>query len=230
MDLMTRPLVVVGAGGFGRETLDVARAINRESDHVVWDIRGVVDDSPCTEDLARLERQGVEWLGPLERLSDLPAGTMVTIGVGSPEARRRLDTRITAGDMARLATLVHPSAVVGTDSHVGEGNIICAGVSIGTNVVLGRSVHLNPHAVIGHDTVLEDFVSINPNATVSGACVVELGVLVGAGAVILQGLRVGVSAVVGAAACVIRDVGTGRIVVGVPAEGLSRLGSDEVAP
>ena len=40
---MTGRLVVIGAGGFGREVIDVVRAINAAGS-LSWDLVGVVDD------------------------------------------------------------------------------------------------------------------------------------------------------------------------------------------
>jgi sugar O-acyltransferase (sialic acid O-acetyltransferase NeuD family) len=210
---MAEPLIVVGAGGFGRETLDVVEAVNAANDEPVWTVLGVVDDAPSETNLERLRQRDVDFLGPLDAI---PRHAWVALAVGSPQARARLDVRL-AGNCAGFATLVHPTAVVGSRHRVGEGAIVCAHASIGTNVTFGRHVHLNPHAVIGHDARLGDCVSVNPNATVSGDCHIGAEVLIGAASVILQGLEVGSSSVIGAAACVVRDVPSGEVAKGVPA-------------
>jgi hypothetical protein len=49
-----RPLVVIGAGGFGREALDVITALNSAVASPLFDILGVVDDSPSVPNLDRL--------------------------------------------------------------------------------------------------------------------------------------------------------------------------------
>lgn len=215
---MDKPLVVVGVGGFGRETLDVVEAINRATQTPVWALLGVVDDAPSEVNLERLNERNVPFLG---ELAEIPSHAWVALAVGSPQARAQLDDRLT-GHCAGFATLVHPSAAVGSRHSAEVGAIVCASASIGTNVTFGRQVHLSPHAVIGHDTRLGDFVSVNPNATISGECVLESEVLVGAGAVVLQGLRVGSRALVGAAACVTRNVSFGDVLVGVPARPVSQ--------
>jgi sugar O-acyltransferase (sialic acid O-acetyltransferase NeuD family) len=213
MSRMAEPLIVVGAGGFGRETLDVIEAVNATGNRPAWTLLGVVDDAPSEVNLERLRQRDVPFLGPL---GVIPSHAWVALAVGSPGARAGLDARL-VGRCAGFAALVHPTAVVGSGHHAGEGAIVCAHASIGTNVTLGRHVHLNPHAVIGHDAQLGDCVSVNPNATISGECMLESAVLVGAGAVVLQGLRVGSGALVGACACVARDVAPGTTVKGVPA-------------
>ena len=214
---MSTPLVIVGAGGFGRETLDVVDAINSSLPEARFEVLGIIDSSPSDENLARLERRDVAWLGALDVVDGLdPASVRYVIGIGSPVVRERIDRDLTQRGF-EAATVVHPAASVGVGSLIGDGSVVCGGVQISTNVVLGRHVHVNPNATIGHDAVLEDFVSINPAAVISGDVVVNSGSLIGAAAVVLQGLTVGSSSVVGAAACVVRDVTPGTIVKGVPA-------------
>jgi sugar O-acyltransferase (sialic acid O-acetyltransferase NeuD family) len=214
---MSEQLVIVGAGGFGRETHDVVEAVNASFPEAPWEIAGVVDDAPSELNLRRLLDRSIRFLGPLEKV---PQAAWVALGVGSPQSRVAIHARL-AGRCAGFATLVHPTAVIGSSHVVGEGSIVCAYVSVGTNVSLGSQVHLNPHAVIGHDTQVGDFVSVNPNATVSGECVLHREVLVGASAVVLQGICVGVAGVVGAAACVTKSVPGSQIFVGVPARQLN---------
>lgn len=211
-------IVVVGAGGFGREALDVVSAMNAvNAPGEGLEVVGVLDDAPSPADLVRLEARGIPYRGSVDawcRGDDRSIEWV--LGVGDPGARLRLDGLL-AGCGRAARPLVHPSAVVGSMTTLADGVVVCAGAQISTNVALGRHVHVNPHATIGHDCVLEEFVSVNPAAVISGQCVVRTGALVGAGAVVLQGLEVGRAALVGAAACVVRDVDAGATVKGVPA-------------
>jgi len=210
---MSERLVVVGAGGFGRESLDVAEAMNDAAPQPVWEILGVVDDSPSEQNLVRLRDRNVPYLGDL---ACIPKASRVAIAVGAPHARRMLDDRLVRRGF-EFAALIHPTAVTGSRVSMLSGAVICALVSIGTNVALGRHVHLNPQVVVGHDTRLDDFVSVNPNATLSGDCHVSTDVLIGAAALVLPGLHVGASATVGGGACVVKDVPERAVVKGVPA-------------
>lgn len=211
-----RDLVIIGAGGFGREVVDVVLACNRE--HAAWRLIGVVDDAPSSVSLARLEATDVPYLGGIE---DLPQDADVAIGVGSPVARRRI-AEVVRRRGHRCPPVVHPSATIGSQFVHGPGLIVLGGVSIGTNVSLGDHVHLNAHAVLGHDVRASDFVSINPNATVSGECSVGDTTLVGASSTVLQQLTVGSRVTIGAAACVTRPLPDGCTVVGVPAQPLQK--------
>lgn len=213
---MSTPLVVIGAGGFGREVLDVVDAVNRTAPVPVFNLLGVVDSNPTVENVTRLSKRGIPILG--SETAWLASGRRAEylIGVGNPQIRQRIDEAfLAAGQVA--ASIVHPGSSVGSEVRIGEGVIICGGVQVSTNVSLGRHVHLNPNSTVGHDSVLESYVSVNPSATISGEVTVGMRSLIGAGAVVLQGLAIGSDSVVGASACVVRDVDNEQVVKGVPA-------------
>jgi sugar O-acyltransferase (sialic acid O-acetyltransferase NeuD family) len=221
---VTEQIVVVGAGGFGREIVDVIEAINAVEGRPRYELLGVLDDSPTEQNLDRLATRSVQYLGRSEEfLATVAAGTSYVIGVGSPATRRLLAGRF---DEAGLdpATLVHPSVTMGAQVSIAPGTVLCAGVRLTTNITIGRHVHVNLNATIGHDSVIGDFVSINPLASISGDCTLGNDVMVGVGGVLLQGLSVGEKAVVGGSACVTKDVPGSTVVAGVPAKSLNASG------
>lgn len=213
---MAEGIIVIGAGGFGRETLDVIEAINAAAEAPIWDVLGVIDDAPAETHLGRLRDRGIRPLGGMEQNRDRMGGVHYVVGIGSPSVRSKLAARAESWG-ARPGVLIHPAAVVGSRPRIEPGTVVCGGAQISTNVRLGRHAQVNPGAIIGHDSALEDFVSVNPGAIVSGEVTVGPGVLIGAGSVVLQGLTVGPGAIIGAAACVTKDVPAGAVMVGVPA-------------
>jgi sugar O-acyltransferase (sialic acid O-acetyltransferase NeuD family) len=201
------PLVIIGAGGFGREVLDLVLDINRAAP--TFDFLGFLDDGEASGRL--LERVGAPLLGPSSHLADLAASYV--IGIGAPEPRRRIDALVRSWGRA-AATLTHPSATIGSDVQVGAGTVIAAGVRVTTHIVVGRFAHINLNCTIGHDSVVEDFATLHPGVHLGGGCVIEEGVTLGLGSVVLPNVRVGRGAIVGAGAVVVRDVAPDTTVVG----------------
>ena len=107
-----QPIVVLGAGGFGREVADVVHAVNEAAAEPLWELLGYVDDgSPDEQLLARRDERLVGTSADLPRLA--PAAFVVA--VGDPRVRRRLAELAVAAGL-RPAVLVHPSATFGRDS------------------------------------------------------------------------------------------------------------------
>ena len=212
---MIERIVVVGGGGFGRETLDVIDALIAAGEPL--QVLGVIDMALNEKNLDRLRDRGVAYLGTEE--SWLPSAVgdeRFVIAVGSPRARAAIADRFSRTGLSAI-TLIHPRAVIGSKTRIGLGAVIASGVQLSTNVSIGDHTHLNPGCIVGHDSTLEDFVSVNPGAVISGDVVIASGALLGAGSVVLQGLRVGAGATIGAAACATRSVDPEAVVVGVPA-------------
>jgi sugar O-acyltransferase (sialic acid O-acetyltransferase NeuD family) len=205
---MVSRVVVVGASGFGRECLDVLDAMVAAGDPI--EIVGVLDDAPSEMNLQRLAARGVAYLGTVaDWLQPGPEEVRFVLGIGSPQVRRVVAGRLEAAGLHPF-TVIHPSAVVGSQPGFAEGVVICAGAVVSTNVSLGRYVHINPNATVGHDSTLEDFVSVNPAAVVSGEVLVGQETLLGAQSIVLQGLRIGRNTVT-------KDVADNVVVKGVPA-------------
>jgi sugar O-acyltransferase (sialic acid O-acetyltransferase NeuD family) len=212
---VTQPLVVIGAGGFGREVVDVVAEINLEwaATDRGFEVLGFLDDGH--PDLDLLAEYKLEHLGPVATLHDMPADVGYVIGIGSPAVKARIDRQL----IDRPApVLVHPSATIARSVALGPGTIICSHVSITNHIALGRHVHVNLNCTIGHDTTLGDYVTASPLCAISGNVHAEAGVFLGTGAVINPGVTLGEGAVVGSGAAVIKDVVAGTTVVGVPAK------------
>lgn len=204
-------LVVVGAGGQGREIVEVVRSLNNE--RPTFELLGVLDDN---EAAAReiLGRADIPYLGPFEALSEIDA--MYSLALGDGAVRKRLaDSAVGWGRQA--ATIVHPQASVGADVQLGAGSFINAGGRITTYVTVGVHVLINTNATVAHDSVLEDFVTISPGVSMAGTVRLGEGAMIGTNASVIPGCTVGAWAVVGAGAVVTKDVPPNTTVVGVPA-------------
>ena len=212
-----QPLVIIGAGGHGREVLDVVEAVNAAAPS--FDVLGLVADHADVEVLAR---RGAVHLGSVDQLLDgalasVPRDAVVVVAVGDPAARRSLADRIGSAGYAFAPPLVHPAASTGTDVRLGDGAVLAAGVRVTTNVTIGAHVQLNVSAVVSHDCVVGDHATLSPGVLVNGSVAIGEGAFLGTGAIVTPGRSIGAWVMVGAGAVVVHDIPAGVTATGVPA-------------
>jgi sugar O-acyltransferase (sialic acid O-acetyltransferase NeuD family) len=217
-----RPLLVIGAGGFARETVQVLRAHpacgpGGESYTVI----GFLDDDPRR---AGAVVDGVPVLGPSELAVEHAArGGAVVACVGNPsapESRQRLVRRLDIPDEA-WATVVHPLAAVSPNSTVGAGSVLQAGVVLTAAVRVGRHVAVMPHVVLTHDDVVEDAATFGAGVRLAGGVTAGASAYVGSGALVREYCRLGAGAVIGMGSVVLQDVPPGQTWAGSPARHLT---------
>ncbi len=205
------PLIILGAGGFARETLDVVDAINAVSP--TWDMLGFLVDPEYAEVGKIIQEKPI--LGDLTWLADHPE-VYVVCGVGAPEVRYRMIKEVEKYQV-KFATLIHPSAITTRHNMIGSGSVITAGCVLANQIKILTHVHINRLATVGHDVVLFDFVSIAPGVNISGNVIVNEGAYIGTGASIIEKKTIGAWSIVGAGSTVIEDVPPNTTVVGSPA-------------
>lgn len=207
------PLVIVGAGGHGREALDIVTAINALEP--TYNFLGFLDDGRAPGDFASPTEHTV--LGGVGLLSEMDAACVLAIGI--TRVRRTVAERIAALG-ARAVSLIHPAATVGSHVTHGVGLVMAAGSRLTHAVDLGEHVHLNVNSSVSHDCSVGSFVTITPGVHVSGNVRVADGVWLGIGTVVTQGVTIAEAVTVGAGAVVIDDLPAGCTAVGVPARPL----------
>lgn len=200
------PLVIVGCGGHGRVVLDCALAAGRV-------VAGFLDHVPAASMV-----DGFPVLGGDEMLdkADFLASHAIIAAMGNQVVRRRVSLQVAAGN-GRLATIIHPGAMVSPKARIDAGTIVVAGAIINTGAQIGRFCIVNTNASIDHDCVLADGVQICPGATLAGGITCGEDVFIGSGAVLLPNLRIGDRAVIGAGSVVLADIPADVTVVGNPA-------------
>jgi sugar O-acyltransferase (sialic acid O-acetyltransferase NeuD family) len=204
-----KDIVIIGAGGFGREVAWLINDINEVTPH--WNLLGFVDDDPA---LQGQSVAGYPVLGNLEWLSQ--QNIAVVCAIGNPLIKRKIMQRLESSQNT-YPVLIHPSVIMSDDVRIGEGSILCAGNILTVNIDLGKHVILNLLCTIGHDAVIKDYCSLMPGIRVSGNTVLEEAVHVGTGTSIIQGITIGRNAVIGMGSVVIKDIPYNSTAVGVPA-------------
>jgi sugar O-acyltransferase (sialic acid O-acetyltransferase NeuD family) len=211
-------LLLIGAGGFSRETAEAVRALNAV--RPTWRLLGFLDDSPA---LHGSEIGGVPVLGPIELVHEYPhAQFVITTGRPDNYVSRRLISRKLGLDDDRYATIVHPTATIGTTCEVGAGSVLLAHADLTADVVVGRHVAVMPQVVLPHDVRVDDFATLASGVRVGGACHVAEGAYVGSGTCLREQITVGAWAMVGMGSVVTRDVPSERMWWGAPARDIDR--------
>ena len=216
-------LVLIGAGGFARETAQAVHALNRRG--AAWRLLGYLDDDPATHGQVI---DGTVVLGGRDRIKELP-DTLFVVCTGRPGnyvSRPKI-----VGDLGlppdRYATIVHPTAAVSASSSVGPGSVLLAQVTLTAAVVVGAHVAIMPHVTLTHDDIVDDFATIASGVCLGGGVRVRTGAYLGAGALIGESRTIGAFSLVGMGAVVTHDVPAAEVWVGVPARRLRSAGIPE---
>ena len=215
-------IVIVGAGGFGREVLHWFRdawpaCLSR--------VAGFLSADPRSLGAAA---GGLSVIGDPRTFEPRPGDGFV-MGIGIPGVRRRVAESL-ADRGATFLTLVHPTAIVAPNAALGEGSILCPYAVVSDAARLGRHVLLNYHASLGHDAAAGDFAVLSPYATLGGSAHVGDDVFMGMHASVGPGKTLGARCKVSANSCALADAPPDSIVFGVPGRIVRRLPMTADAP
>lgn len=205
-----KKLLIVGAGGFGRE---MHAWVRQHPDHGrAWTFAGFLDDNPAA--LA-----GFGDFAPILPLTGHrpTADEIFVCGLGLPPQKEKLVGPLRAAG-AEFLTFVHPRACVGERVRLGTGVVLCPGAIVSADVELGDFVMVNLHSTVGHDADIGDWSTLSAHCDVTGRVRVADRVFLGSRVSIIPGRQIGARAVLGAGAVVITDVPAGVTMVGNPAK------------
>ena len=212
---MKKNLVIVGAGGFGREVQWLIERINSERKDTAdgWNLLGYIDDG--------LEKgtmvDGLPVLGKIDDLRGSRQEICAACAIGRASVRHRVISLLMENEKISFPNLIDPSVKMSGRVKMGKGNILCAGTILTVDIEMGDFNLLNLDCTVGHDVKLASFVTVYPSVNISGNVTVEEVCELGTGTQILQGKRIGRGTTVGAGAVVIEDLPGECVAVGVPA-------------
>lgn len=210
-----KDIVIIGAGGFGREIAWLIEDINKVKNE--WNILGFIDDSP--------EMQGskvgkYKVIGNLNWLKDKSIN--VVCAIGDPLIKKKVMDSL-QDTSNEYPVLIHPSVIISDSVTIGPGTIICASNTITVDISIGSHVIINIDSTIGHDVVIENFVTVLPSVNVSGNTVLKECSSIGTGSAIIQGLQIGENSIIGAGSVVVKDIPSNVVAVGSPAKPIKYL-------
>lgn len=205
-----KKLIIVGAGGFGREVH--AWAIQSQAFGRDWVIKGFLDDNP---DSLKGMNSSAPIIGRMAEYQPTEEDLFVC-AIGTPALRRAVHQYISERG-GEFTNVVHPTVILGENVSLGKGVILCPHVVITVNVSVGDGVALNLQTIVGHDAIIGDWCQISPHCDILGHAVLEDEVFMGSHAAVLPGVRIGSKAVLGSGAIANRDIPSDVTAVGMPA-------------
>jgi sugar O-acyltransferase (sialic acid O-acetyltransferase NeuD family) len=214
-----RLFAVIGAGGFGREVMPIAR---RAIESALTDFTEP-DDSELVfvddgEHFADRVINGHRVMTMSEFAAHPSHEKRYNIAISGSKTRQRIAEQI---DFATPFSIVSPTHERYDGNEVGEGAVFCGFTHVTSNAKVGKFFHCNLYSYVAHDCVIGDYVTFAPFVKCNGQVIVEDHAYIGAGAVIKQGgkepIVIGEGAVIGIGAVVTKSVPPGTTVVGNPA-------------
>ena len=206
-------LIIIGAGGAGRETYYTAtRTAGFGTD---FDVKGFLDDNDNALDQKPSYPPILSSLDGYSIVED----DVVVCAIANPVQRwhavRAIDER-----GGTFITLIDHTASIGFNVNIGKGCVIREFVVISPDVTIGSHVYIQPYTDIGHDAVVGDCCLLNTRAFMGGHSRMERLSTIHTHGALMPMKTVGEGGTVGAGSVAIRNVKSGVTVVGVPAREL----------
>ena len=211
-----KEIVIVGAGGFGREVVWLVEDINEQDPQ--WNIVGFVDDNISISDQLI---NGYPVVGDLNWLKQQSLN--VVLAIGNPIAKREIMAQLSESKNA-YPILIHPNVIRSKLADIGEGSIICASNIISVNATIGKHVIINLDCTIGHDAIIGNYSTILPSVNISGFVRTGECVNIGTGSAIIQNIEIGENTIIGAGSVVVKNLPPNCTAVCVPAKPIKLRG------
>lgn len=213
-----KDLVIIGAGGFGREVRWLTERINetnrRQGRKESWRLAGFIDDGIEAGTIM----DGIPVLGGTSWLENFNQEISAVCAIGNALTRKAVVERIIKKARVHFPNLIDPSVMMSDTVILGKGNILCAGNILTVNIQIGDFTILNLDCTVGHDVRIGSYVTMYPSVNVSGAVSIGNCSEIGTGCHIIQGITIAPETISGAGSVIIRDLPGRCTAVGNPAK------------
>ncbi|WP_269476837.1 NeuD/PglB/VioB family sugar acetyltransferase [Hominibacterium faecale] len=208
-----KDLIIVGAGGFGRELLQIIKEVNKTK--ATWNIKGFIDDN-----LKALDKYECDYevIGTIKDYSP-SEGEVLACAVANPMMKESIIGSLKLKG-ATFTSIVHPDAMISDFVELGKGLIVYRGAMIGPNVKIGDFVTLLS-AGIGHDAQVGDYSTISSFCDITGGVALGKRVFLSSRVSIIPNRKIGDDVYACAGSVIMNNVRKGSKVMGYPAKKFS---------
>jgi len=199
-------LLIIGTGGQGKVVLDSAKYFYDSITFMTNEKKSCgINDYPI------IYKQDIALDKVLNSYDEL------IVAIGNNKARLKISLECESNGI-KLATIIHPKAVVSDTALIGSGTVVFANAVINPSAKIGKACIINTGAIIEHDCILENGVHISSNVAMGGTVYIGKKTWVCVGSSIANNIKIGNNSVIGAGAVIIKDVPNKVLVAGVPAK------------
>lgn len=204
-------MIIIGAGGFAKELVEIFQQKGTTENIVFY------DDVHSNKNEMVFSRFAILRNEEQVKQFFFKNGNQFTIGIGNPMLRHKLYKKFVALGGA-FTSVISPKACIGSfEISIGAGCNILDGATFSNCTETGIGCIIYYNAMITHDCTLGNFVQISTGVSVLGSVTIGDFVLIGANATILPKLHIGKNAVIAAGAVITKPVPDYALMVGNPA-------------
>ena len=203
-------IIIIGAGGLGREVLEVILDINKNSKSIYYNILGFLDDTIKQETFINK----VKVLGKVSTAKEI-SNSLFLIAVGNPLSKSSIFKSLNLG-LERFETLISLKSFVSNFTDIGFGSIIFPFASISTNVKINNFVTILP-SLIGHECAIGNFSTISGNCSINGNVTLKEEVFIGSNSTVISGITMANQSKLGAQSLLIKSTQKSTSYFGNPA-------------
>lgn len=166
-------IIIIGAGGLGREVLDLIQ--NSTSQNQSYKVLGFADDALPKGFLIN----GYEILGTLSQCLNF-SNIYFVIAIGNPSIRLKVFDQLKQHQQV-LCNVIHPTAQLSPFAVIepDAGVLLFGNSFVGPNTKIGANVLIHQNAIIGHDTIIGNHGIVMQSCVLNGQITLESAVMIG---------------------------------------------------